>query len=522
MLRFLSIRNLAVIDRLEVEFEPGLNVLTGETGAGKSILVGAVGLLVGGRASADLVRTGEEPPTVEAIFETPDGGEAHRPARSVGAGTEPRLRRRRARDERGAARVCCGAWSISMASTSTRCYSIPSTHLDLLDAVRGAWQPSASEVAAAFARARRCEPNASASSAESARKRRGRVPVVPARRDRSSRAEAWRRRRAVGNAAGARQCRQAAAALFATPTLRSTKETRPRCQPSGSSGRRSGSSPHSMRGSRRISMRGPRSSRSSRILRSSCARTRGAIDAPGAAAGGRGSARATRASEKEARPVARRCPQKAEALRRERHESSTRRSAPPLSRRRWPGRAGAYLEAATTLSSAAPRRQLSRFTRALEKSLGELAMSRTRCEVRFVPAADEADWSDRGHRGRGVLHLAESRRGPEPLARIASGGELSRMMLALKTLASTDAPGKTLIFDEVDAGIGGAVADVVGARLQRLGDDVSRCSALLTFRKSPRTGRRTTASRKSIRTGRTVDGRRTGRRASRGKRSWRG
>jgi DNA repair ATPase RecN len=43
MLRFISIRNLAVIDRLEVEFEPGLNVLTGETGAGKSILVGAVG-----------------------------------------------------------------------------------------------------------------------------------------------------------------------------------------------------------------------------------------------------------------------------------------------------------------------------------------------------------------------------------------------------------------------------------------------------------------------------------------------
>ena len=45
MLRFLSIRNLAVIDHLELEFEPGLNVLTGETGAGKSILVGAVGLL---------------------------------------------------------------------------------------------------------------------------------------------------------------------------------------------------------------------------------------------------------------------------------------------------------------------------------------------------------------------------------------------------------------------------------------------------------------------------------------------
>src|SRR5204862_4204099 len=73
MLRFLKIRRLAVIDSVEVEFGPGLNVLTGETGAGKSILVEAVGLLLGGRASAGLVRTGEESAAIEAIFET--GGE---------------------------------------------------------------------------------------------------------------------------------------------------------------------------------------------------------------------------------------------------------------------------------------------------------------------------------------------------------------------------------------------------------------------------------------------------------------
>jgi predicted ATP-dependent endonuclease of OLD family len=60
MLRFLSVQNLAVIESLEVEFDPGLNVLTGETGAGKSILVGAVGLLLGGRASPELVRTGRQ------------------------------------------------------------------------------------------------------------------------------------------------------------------------------------------------------------------------------------------------------------------------------------------------------------------------------------------------------------------------------------------------------------------------------------------------------------------------------
>ncbi|MFL5131094.1 MAG: AAA family ATPase, partial [Microvirga sp.] len=62
-----------MIDAAEVEFEPGLNVLTGETGAGKSILVEAVGLLLGGRASGDLVRTGEDVATIEAIFES--GGE---------------------------------------------------------------------------------------------------------------------------------------------------------------------------------------------------------------------------------------------------------------------------------------------------------------------------------------------------------------------------------------------------------------------------------------------------------------
>src|SRR5688572_7498596 len=75
MLRFLAIRNVAVIERLELEFERGLNVLTGETGAGKSMLVGAVGLLLGGRASVELVRTGEDQATVEAVFEDTGGRE---------------------------------------------------------------------------------------------------------------------------------------------------------------------------------------------------------------------------------------------------------------------------------------------------------------------------------------------------------------------------------------------------------------------------------------------------------------
>src|SRR3954462_5039949 len=73
MLRFLRIQHLAVIDSVEVEFEPGLNVLTGETGAGKSILVEAVGLLLGGRASSDLVRTGGDVAEVEGQFDDASG-----------------------------------------------------------------------------------------------------------------------------------------------------------------------------------------------------------------------------------------------------------------------------------------------------------------------------------------------------------------------------------------------------------------------------------------------------------------
>ena len=62
MIRYLAIRNLAVIESVAVDFEQSFNILTGETGAGKSILVEAVGLLLGGRATQDLIRTGKTSP----------------------------------------------------------------------------------------------------------------------------------------------------------------------------------------------------------------------------------------------------------------------------------------------------------------------------------------------------------------------------------------------------------------------------------------------------------------------------
>src|SRR5690349_16574848 len=75
MIRYLAIRNLAVIESVAVDFEQSFNILTGETGAGKSVLVEAVGLLLSGRATQDLIRTGEDLATVEAIFEDETGNE---------------------------------------------------------------------------------------------------------------------------------------------------------------------------------------------------------------------------------------------------------------------------------------------------------------------------------------------------------------------------------------------------------------------------------------------------------------
>lgn len=73
MLRGLHIRNMLLIDRLDLEFQPGLNVLTGETGAGKSILLDSLGFVLGWRGRADLVRSGAEQGEVTAVFDVPDG-----------------------------------------------------------------------------------------------------------------------------------------------------------------------------------------------------------------------------------------------------------------------------------------------------------------------------------------------------------------------------------------------------------------------------------------------------------------
>ena len=72
MLQSLSIRNVVLIDKLDLDFQPGLSVLTGETGAGKSILLDSLGLVLGNRAETSLIRHGEDKLSVTAAFSLPE------------------------------------------------------------------------------------------------------------------------------------------------------------------------------------------------------------------------------------------------------------------------------------------------------------------------------------------------------------------------------------------------------------------------------------------------------------------
>ena len=69
MLTNLRVKNYALLDKIDIEFGAGLNVLTGETGSGKSILIGALGLVLGGRGTSEVVRTGEQSAIIEGLFE---------------------------------------------------------------------------------------------------------------------------------------------------------------------------------------------------------------------------------------------------------------------------------------------------------------------------------------------------------------------------------------------------------------------------------------------------------------------
>jgi DNA repair protein RecN (Recombination protein N) len=480
MLRFLSIKRLAVIDAVDVEFEPGLNVLTGETGAGKSILVEAVGLLLGGRASGDLVRTGEETATIEAIFEF--DGEELLIRREITAQGRSRAYINGELATAGALRDLSSRLIELHGQHEHQTLLDPATHLDVVDAFAGLgrltdplavsfekWKASGEELG----RARRAVADRDARQelvgfqlAEL-----DRATLVSADED----AELAASRQVLTNAERIeRLCEESYGLLYESDgaalsalghVWRRVVELAgidPRFQPY-------------------VAARDDIKSQ----LDDLALFLRRYADGIGASP-----ARLEQVEERLAllERLKRKhggtlssCISARDALRRElRDLEGGEERIVGLSAAHAAARE-AYLAAAQALS-AERRRAALVFAEGMETLAADLAMEQTRFEVRFGALLPEAAWSVRG------IDTAEFFVSPNPgeelrpLPRIVSGGELSRLMLAIKTLTAarregwTDAVDRSpsgvapgLIFDEVDAGIGGRVADVVGRRLRVLG-----------------------------------------------------
>ena len=467
MIRFLGIRDLAVVDVLDIEFEGGFNVLTGETGAGKSIIVGALGLLVGGRGGGDLVRTGAARARVQAAFEDPGGSETvvRREIPAQGRG------RTFLNDElsTAAALKTLGARLVDVhGQHAHQALLDPRSHAGLLDAW-GGLESAAAGVAAGWRSWRDAQARLDAARVD-ARERAARVEFLEYQLQeidgvapQPGEDEALRNERR--RLANAERLLTLAGGAYATLYERDDSVL----STLGTVWRQLDELAELDAGwTEQAAVRDavvPLLEDLAHALRSCAAAVEVSPE---------------RLAEVEARlagveRLVRKYGGALDAVLERRGEIAAELDDLRGGEKRRAALEGQAAEAREAYAAAA--RALSarrveegrRLVPALEAELKRLAMPDGRVEVRVDAGLPEARWGPRGTDRVELLLSANPGEETRPLARVASGGELSRVMLALKTLAATDAAGKTLVFDEIDAGIGGRAADHVGQRLRALG-----------------------------------------------------
>ncbi len=468
MLRLLRIRNLAVIEAVEVEFEPGFNVLTGETGAGKSIVVEAVGLLLGARASADLVRTGESQATIEALFDDDDGSE---------------ILIRREVSSLGRSRSFVNgdlATASALRDLSRRLVEIhgqhehqtlldPLSHLPLLDSFADLGD-LAERVSSSWRTMRQLREQLDRSRMDG-REKAARLELLAFQLSEIEKArpiagedeELAASKQVLANAERVqRLCEESYATLYDTDeaVLAGLGNVWKRV------GELASLDPQF------AGYLEARDGIKSQLedLANFLRRYADGIDAsPERLQQVEDRLASLERLKRKYGPSLDEVIAKGRELARERDLLTEPREGSAELEISLTAARAQYTREASELSSA--RRMASKhFARELEHLLAELAMAQARFEVRFnlAPLPEEA-WTERGI-DQGEFYLSPNPgEDLRPLARIVSGGELSRVMLALKTMSIDDTEHKTLIFDEVDAGIGGRVADVVGSRLGQLG-----------------------------------------------------
>jgi DNA repair protein RecN (Recombination protein N) len=476
MLRALEIRDMLIIDRLDLAFQPGLNVLTGETGAGKSILLDSLGFVLGWRGRAELVRQGADQGEVVAVFELPKGHAAHAVLEEAGlpAGPELILRRINTRDGRKTSwindRRCSGEVLRALSDTLVELHGQhddrglldPKGHRTLLDTFAGVAEQLETVRAAWRHRARLMRQLAEAQAALDA-----------------VRAEEEFLRHAVAELD----------ALDPQPGEEAELDTRRRMMQGAERIREDMARAHAILG--------PQGAEGAmgdglRWLDGIADRAEGMLDAPLEALGRalndlaeavQGIERAQdvlsfdphaletveerlfaiRALARKHEVLADDLGAFAEGLR-DRLSALDRGDADLRLLKAELGRADAAYDAAAAGLTAERTEAALRLDRAVTAELAPLKMERAVFRTVIEPA-------EPGPEGRDsvAFSVATNPGAPAgPLGRIASGGELSRFLLALKVCLSDRDAGITMIFDEIDRGVGGATADAVGRRLAAL------------------------------------------------------
>lgn len=484
MLTALAIRDVVLIDRLDLAFASGLSVLTGETGAGKSILLDALGLALGARADSGLVRHGRDQASVTAEFDPPSGHAVD--AILAEADLDPRdgpliLRRVVTADGRSRAYVNDQPTSVTLlrrlgdalveiqGQFDQRGLMDPSTHRETLDAFAGL-ERKAAAVQAAWsawrdARTRHAEARAALEKAK-ADEEWLRHTVEELDRLAPTEGEEQRlteTRIVLANAEAVLSAMNAAADALA-----------------GEEAGADSAVAQAQRALDRISDRaGERLAGALAALDRAAAEIQEAIAELQSAAEDieADSGRLTEIDDRlhALRDVARKHgvePDDLPTL----HRATVDRLASldaeggglaALAETERRARAD-YVTAAEALSKGR-REAAGRLDAAIAAELPPLKLEKARFET-AVDRQDEARWGADGLDSVSFRVATNPGTPAGPLSKIASGGELSRFLLALKVVLAESSTVPTLVFDEVDSGVGGAVAAAVGDRLARLAD----------------------------------------------------
>jgi len=479
MLRRLTVKNLAIVEDLEIELEPGLTVITGETGAGKSILVDALSLLAGGRGSVDLVRQGALRLSVTGEFDADATVRRILADAGLPDSATVLLRREFSGDGKGRVFIEDEPASVrTLAKVGERLVTIhgQNSERELAEA------QVPLEMLDAFARAAREREGTAAAAGDWREARRALEDLETSRQDRGSRLEMldYQVREITEAAPDEKEeedlLRERERLLHADRIrLAGEMALHALSEAEGSAADRLG---EAVKAFAELAVIDPRErvhlEEAEDVKRRVADLAAAARDAAGQIESD--PERLTRIEsrlEKLARLKRKYGGTVAdlrtlgERLKSERAELSNIEDA--LDRRQKAERAARarYREAAEELSELR-RSAAGRFSAAVEKELGALAMEKARFRVALAPAGED-DPRATGLETASFLFTPNPGEPEKELSKIASGGELARLELAIQSVsAGRPGSGRTLVFDEVDSGIGGRTAEVVGRKLRAL------------------------------------------------------